>query len=94
MDIGKSKDNNNYNNNYNGSYNDSYNDKQRDIKKEILIVVDELSFRGSNEEEERIGVIGIINNEKKNNGLNVTSKHQQLTFGIIKALLNIKVSNI
>ena len=64
------------------------------MDKKIFIIIDELSFRGSNEEEEKIGVFDIINNEKKNNGLNVTSKHQQLTFGIIKALLNIKMANI
>ena len=58
------------------------------------IILDVLSYRGSDDEQERIGVKDIIiskaKDEKDFSGL---SKYQKLMYGIIRALLEMKDEN-
>ena len=61
--------------------------------KSTIIIVDALSYRGSNEEIERLGIEDAIK-KRKDEGFAFSSKHQELLYGVIKTLLDLRDKNI
>ena len=59
-----------------------------------VVILDVLSYRGSEDEEVRIGVRNIVNKARNEKALSALSKHQLLMYGVIKALLEMKNENL
>ena len=57
------------------------------MKRGNVVIVDVSGYRGSDEEQILLGIKDIITKEKEK-GIKIQSKHQELLFGVIKALLN------